>query len=77
MNLRREVVFPDDFTDLRGKDSKTVVTNNTQQFSLKFGDSSSFDQATEKLFKEFSNKVTNKTSEIERSYFDIVTSYLG
>ena len=38
LNLRGEVIFPDDFSDLRGKDSKTVVTNNTQRFSLKFGD---------------------------------------
>ena len=58
MNLRREAIFPDDFTDLRGKDSKTVVTNNTSRFSLKFGDKTSFDQATEKLFKDFSMKVT-------------------
>ena len=43
MNLRREAVFPDDFTDMRGKDSKTVVRFNTEKFSLKFGDSSSFD----------------------------------
>ena len=63
MNLRREVVFPDDFNDLRGKDSKTVITNNTQRFSLKFGDKNSFDQATERLFKEFSNKVTGTNDE--------------
>ena len=43
LNLRREVVFPDDFNDFRGKDSKTVVTNNTETFSLRFGDDSSFD----------------------------------
>ena len=62
MNLRREVVFPDDFTDFRGKDSKTVVTNNTETFSLKFGDDSSFDIATEELYKLFSEKVSEKRS---------------
>ena len=63
LNLRREVVFPDDFTDFRGKDSKTVVTNNTETFSLRFGDESSFDQATERLFKLFFEKVTKKNPE--------------
>ena len=38
LHLRREVVFPNDFTDFRGEDSKKVVTNNTETFSLKFGD---------------------------------------
>ena len=34
LNLRGEVVFPDDFNDFKGVDGKTVVTNNTEQFSL-------------------------------------------
>ena len=76
-NLRREIVFPDDFTGFRGKDSKTVVTNNTETFSLKFGDDSSLDQATEELFKRFSEKVSKKSTKDDKSYFELVTGYLS
>ena len=34
LNLRGETVFPDDFNDFKGVDGKTVVTNNTEKFSL-------------------------------------------
>ena len=56
LNLRGEVVFPDDFNDFKGVDGKTVVTNNTEQFSLQFGYKSTFDNATERLFKEYGEK---------------------
>ena len=30
LNLRGEVIFPDDFNDFKGTDGKTVITNNTE-----------------------------------------------
>ena len=51
LNLRVETIFPDDFNDFKGVDGKNVVTNNTEQFSLQFGFKSTFDEATETLFK--------------------------
>ena len=61
---------------MRGKDSKTVVTNQTQKFSLKFGDKQSFDQATEKLFKEFCAKVSGSVNGQGQTYFEILEAYL-
>ena len=67
LNLRGEVVFPDDFNDFKGIDGKTVVTNNTEQFSLQFGFKSTFDKATETLFRQYAQKTDDK--KIELTYF--------
>jgi hypothetical protein len=51
MNLRSECIVPDCFSDFRGGDNQSVVTNNTARYSLGFGLKSEFDTATEDLFK--------------------------
>ena len=51
MNLRSECIVPDCFSDFRGGDNQSVVTNNTARYSLGFGLRSEFDTATENLFK--------------------------
>ena len=66
-------MFPDDFNDFKGVDGKTVVTNNTEQFSLQFGYKSTFDKATETLFKQYADKSEGKN--IELTYFDIFMDY--
>ena len=73
LNLRGEVVFPDDFNDFKGTDGKTVVTNNTEQFSLQFGHKSSFDNATERLFQEYADKTSN--NKLAKTYFEIFMGY--
>ena len=73
LNLRGEVVFPDDFNDFKGVDGKTVVTNNTEQFSLQFGYKSTFDNATERLFKEYGEK--SEGSNPDLTYFKIFMDY--
>ena len=73
LNLRGEVVFPDDFNDFKGVDGKTVVTNNTEQFSLQFGFKSTFDKATEILFKEYADKAEGKNP--NQTYFKIFMDY--
>ena len=65
--MRGETVFPDDFSDFKGVDGKTVVTNNTEQFSVQFGYKSTFDKATETLFKQYAEKSENPKHDI--SYF--------
>ena len=56
MNLRSECIVPDCFSDFRGGDNQSVVTNNTARYALGFGLKSEFDTATENLFKEYSAK---------------------
>ena len=56
MNLRSECIVPDCFSDFRGGDNQSVVTNNTARYALGFGLKSEFDTATEDLFKEYSAK---------------------
>ena len=73
LNLRGEVIFPDDFNDFKGVDGKNVVTNNTEQFSLQFGFKSTFDKATETLFKQYAEKSENQ--KIEKTYFQIFMDY--
>ena len=73
LNLRGEVVFPDDFNDFKGVDGKTVVTNNTEQFSLQFGYKSTFDKATETLFTQYADKTDNKKPDL--TYFKIFMDY--
>ena len=73
LNLRGETIFPDDFNDFKGVDGKTVVTNNTEQFSLQFGYKSPFDKATETLFKEYAAKSENRKH--DTSYFKIFMDY--
>ena len=73
LNLRGEVVFPDDFNDFKGVDGKTVVTNNTEQFSLQFGYKSTFDKATEALFTQYADKTDNKKPDL--TYFKIFMDY--
>ena len=51
MNLRSECMIPDCFSDFRGGDNQSVVTNNTARYSIGFGIKSDFDTATEDLFK--------------------------
>ena len=51
MNLRSECMVPDCFSDFRGGDNQSVVTNNTARYSIGFGIKSDFDTATEDLFK--------------------------
>ena len=71
--MRGEVVFPDDFNDFKGVDGKTVVTNNTEQFSLQFGYKSTFDKATETLFTQYADKTDNKKPDL--TYFKIFMDY--
>ena len=67
MNLRSECIVPDCFSDFRGGDNQSVVTNNTARYALGFGLKSEFDTATEDLFREYSAKHGGETD--AKSFF--------
>ena len=73
MNLRSECIVPDCFSDFRGGNNQSVVTNNTARYSLGFGIKSQFDTATENLFKQYGAKFANEKD--AQSYFKILSCY--
>ena len=73
MNLRSECLVPDCFSDFRGVDNQSVVTNNTARYYLGFGIKSEFDSATEDLFKAYGAIFQNEKS--AESYFDILSTF--
>ena len=73
MNLRSECIVPDCFSDFRGGDYQSVVTNNTARYSLDFGLKSEFDTATEELFKQYGAKFAEEKD--AKSFFKILSNF--
>ena len=73
MNLRSECLVPDCFSDFRGGDNQSVVTNNTARYYLSFGIKSEFDAATEDLFRAYGVIFSNEQN--GKSYFEILSTF--
>ena len=73
MNLRSECLVPDCFSDFRGGDNQSVVTNNTARYYLGFGLNSEFDSATEDLFKAYGAIFSGEKDAL--SYFEILSTF--
>ena len=58
MNMKQEFKVPDCFTGFKGEKQKNCVTNETDSYSIGFGDKSVNDEATLEIFKEFAIKCT-------------------
>ena len=72
MNLRGEVVVPDDFIRFFGSTLKNAMTVETDQYSISFGDKSIYDRASEELFQLFAAKSLLKE---KRSYLHLFLEF--
>ena len=73
LNLRSECLLPSAFIGFRGGNGQAVVTNNTETFSLSFGEKSKSDLSTEVLFKDYCAKFASE--ENAESYFQMLSKY--
>ena len=73
MNLRSECKFPDDLTDFEACNGESEIVQNSDQYSLSFGEKSELDTSTEELYKKYGDKFLN--DENAKSYFDMLSIY--
>ena len=60
LNIRSELLVPDNFTQFKGAKNKNMVQNETQTYSLRFGEKSESDKKNLKIFEEYGAKQANE-----------------
>ena len=77
LNIRQEVVVPDHFAKFKGSNNKSTVQNETQSYSIGFGQMSESDKQNLEIFKEYGARIAGEkyNGNEPRTFFEMMQDF--
>ena len=77
LNIRQEVIVPDHFAKFKGSNNKSTVQNETQSYSIGFGQMSESDKHNLEIFKEYGARLAGEkhNGNEPRTFFEMMQDF--